>query len=105
MEAETIAQESGIETEGSALGGIDVYDINAGDSIEVKNVDFSTAGAGTFTARVASAAPVKAPRTMPSSCISTAPPARSSARFRFPTPAAGQLENRDHYGARCHGRA
>lgn len=66
-EAETIAWEcsidtsiasttkAGIETEACSQGGMDVCDIDNGDYIKVKNVDFGDAGAGTFTASVASA--------------------------------------------------
>ena len=52
-EAETIAWESGVETGPGSLGGIVVHDIDAGDYIEVRNVDFGAAGAGRFTAWVA----------------------------------------------------
>ncbi|RYD61377.1 MAG: carbohydrate-binding protein, partial [Verrucomicrobiaceae bacterium] len=54
VEAETMAWESGIETQPFGQGGIDVCDINDGDSIEVRNVDFALLGAGAFTAKVAS---------------------------------------------------
>jgi len=54
-EAETIAWESGIETEACAEGGLNVTSIEHGDSIKVKSVDFGT-GAVSFEARVASAA-------------------------------------------------
>ncbi|OXM87036.1 family 43 glycosylhydrolase [Paenibacillus rigui] len=54
-EAETIAWESGIKTEPSSLGGMDVYNIDNGDYIKVKNVDFGTTGAGQFSASVSSA--------------------------------------------------
>lgn len=53
-EAETIAWESGIETEACSKGGMNVYDINAGDYIKVSNVDFGTKGASTFSANVSS---------------------------------------------------
>jgi len=54
-EAETIAWESGVQTEATSDtgGGMDVTSINNGDYIKVRNVDFST-GATTFDARVAS---------------------------------------------------
>jgi hypothetical protein len=55
QEAETIAWGSGIETEPSSEGGMNVGWIENGDSIKVKGVAFG-AGARTFTARVASAA-------------------------------------------------
>lgn len=53
-EAETICWESGIETEKCSEGGMDVCNIENGDWIKVKGVDFGT-GAVTFDARVASA--------------------------------------------------
>jgi arabinoxylan arabinofuranohydrolase len=52
VEAETIAWESGIETESSSQGGIAVHDIDDGDFIQVKNVDFGTSGAKSFSASV-----------------------------------------------------
>jgi len=53
-EAETIAWESGVQTEVSSDtgGGMDVTSINNGDYIKVKSVDFGT-GATSFDARVA----------------------------------------------------
>ncbi len=53
QEFETIGWGSGIETEVSSEGGMDVGFINNGDYIKVKNVAFGS-GATTFTARVAS---------------------------------------------------
>ncbi|WP_437963383.1 glycoside hydrolase family 43 protein [Sorangium sp. So ce260] len=53
-EAETIAWESGVETEACSEGGMDVGMIENGDYIKVKGVDFGT-GAVSFDARVASA--------------------------------------------------
>jgi arabinoxylan arabinofuranohydrolase len=53
QEAETIAWESGVETEPASEGGRDVGYIENGDYIKVKGVGFG-AGAGSFTARVAS---------------------------------------------------
>ena len=53
-EAETIAWESGVETETCSEGGMDVCEIEDGDYIKVKDVDFGT-GATSFEARVASA--------------------------------------------------
>jgi hypothetical protein len=54
-EAETMAWESGIETEVCGEGGMNVTAISNGDYIKVKGVDFGT-GATSFSARVASAA-------------------------------------------------
>jgi hypothetical protein len=53
QEAETIAGESGVETEASSEGGMNVGWIENGDWIKVKGVAFG-AGATSFTARVAS---------------------------------------------------
>ncbi len=53
-EAETICWESGIETEKCSEGGMDVGNIENGDYIKVKGVDFGS-GATSFDARVASA--------------------------------------------------
>jgi hypothetical protein len=53
QEAETIAWGSGIETEASTEGGLNVSHTNNGDYVKVKNVAFGN-GAATFTARVAS---------------------------------------------------
>jgi hypothetical protein len=53
-EAETICWESGVETEVCSEGGMDVGNIENGDYIKVKGVDFG-AGATNFQARVASA--------------------------------------------------
>ncbi|NKY39106.1 family 43 glycosylhydrolase [Cellulomonas septica] len=54
QEAETIAWGSGIETEPSSEGGMNVGWIENGDYVEVKGVAFGT-GATSFSARVASA--------------------------------------------------
>jgi len=54
QEAETIAWSSGIETEAASEGGRDVGWIENGDYLKVKGVAFG-AGAGSFSARVASA--------------------------------------------------
>jgi arabinoxylan arabinofuranohydrolase len=54
VQAETICWESGVETETCSEGGIDVCNIENGDYIKVKGVDFGT-GASSFEARVASA--------------------------------------------------
>ena len=54
-EAETICWESGVETEKCSEGGMDVCNIENGDYIKVKGVNFGTSGATAFDARVASA--------------------------------------------------
>ncbi|MBO0883428.1 MAG: family 43 glycosylhydrolase, partial [Mycobacterium sp.] len=54
QEAETIAWESGVETQASSEGGMNVGWIENGDWIKVKGVAFG-AGATSFNARVASA--------------------------------------------------
>jgi hypothetical protein len=54
QEAETIAWATGVETERSSEGGMNVGWIENGDSIKVKGAGFG-AGAKSFTARVASA--------------------------------------------------
>lgn len=54
QEAETIAWETGVETEPSTEGGMNVAHVSNGDYIKVKGVAFG-AGATSFTARVASA--------------------------------------------------
>jgi hypothetical protein len=61
VEAETIAVASGVETQRSSQGGMSVCDIDDGDYIQVKNVDFGQVGAGTFSASVASVASDAAP--------------------------------------------
>ncbi len=53
-EAETIAWESGVETEPGPQGGMVVHAIHDGDFIQVKSVDFGRDGAGAFSASVAS---------------------------------------------------
>jgi len=53
VEGETIAFSSGLKTEVSSAGGIDVTKIDNGDYIKVKNVNFGS-GATSFDARVAS---------------------------------------------------
>jgi arabinoxylan arabinofuranohydrolase len=55
QEAETIAWESGVETEAATEGGRNVGYIDNGDYLKVKGVGFG-AGATSFTARVASGA-------------------------------------------------
>ncbi len=54
QEAETIAFESGVETQPSSEGGLNVSQIENGDWIKVKGVGFGS-GAASFSARVASA--------------------------------------------------
>jgi arabinoxylan arabinofuranohydrolase len=54
QEAETIAWETGVETERASAGGMNVGWIENGDWIKVKGAAFGT-GATSFTARVASA--------------------------------------------------
>jgi arabinoxylan arabinofuranohydrolase len=56
VEAETMNAQSGIETEPSSEGGIDVTDIQDGDWIRICGVDFGAQGASHFEARVASVA-------------------------------------------------
>jgi arabinoxylan arabinofuranohydrolase len=53
-EAETIAWETGIETEACSEGGLDVTAIDNGDYIKVEEVEFGS-GTTSFAARVASA--------------------------------------------------
>jgi arabinoxylan arabinofuranohydrolase len=53
-EAETMAKESGIQTEECSEGGRDVCNIENGDWVMVKGVDFGS-GAASFEARVSSA--------------------------------------------------
>jgi arabinoxylan arabinofuranohydrolase len=54
-EAETMAQQSGIYTEPCSEGGMDVTNIVNGNWIMVRGVDFTSAGATNFTARIATA--------------------------------------------------
>ena len=54
IQAETICWESGVETENCSEGGINVCNIENGDYIKVKGVNFGS-GAVSFEARVASA--------------------------------------------------
>jgi arabinoxylan arabinofuranohydrolase len=62
VEAETIAWEYGIETKpaGDKAGNMVVTNIDDGDHVEVKNVDFGSPGARTFAACVASDKKTKA---------------------------------------------
>ncbi|HEX2926875.1 MAG TPA: carbohydrate-binding protein [Ruminiclostridium sp.] len=53
-EAETMAQETGINTEACTEGGRDVCNIENGDWVRVRGVDFGSTGAASFDARVAS---------------------------------------------------
>ncbi|SDF45266.1 Carbohydrate binding module (family 6) [Lentzea fradiae] len=53
QEGETIAWGSGVETEPSSEGGMNLSHLNNGDYVKLKNVAFGN-GARTFTARVAS---------------------------------------------------
>jgi arabinoxylan arabinofuranohydrolase len=53
VQAETICWESGVETERCGEGGMNVCDVDNGDFIKIKGVDFG-AGATSFEARVAS---------------------------------------------------
>lgn len=55
VEAETLNAQSGIETEPCSAGGMNVTDVQAGDWIKVRGVDFGTSGAQGFSASVASA--------------------------------------------------
>ncbi len=57
VEAETIAQDSGIDTGPCREGGMDVTNILNGNWIMLRGVDFTSAGATNFTARIASAGP------------------------------------------------
>jgi len=52
-EAETIAWETGVETEPSSAGGMAVADIDDGDFIQVRNVDFGAKSPQSFRASVA----------------------------------------------------
>lgn len=54
VEAETTNAQSGIETGKCSEGGMDVTEIDNGDWIRLRGVDFGTAGANSFTASVAS---------------------------------------------------
>ena len=55
VEAETMAQQSGIATEPCVEGGMDVTNIFNGNWTMLRGVDFTSAGATNFTARIASA--------------------------------------------------
>ena len=51
-EAETICWEEGVETSEDSTKGVYVTDIDKGDYIKVKSVDFGSIGAGLFTANI-----------------------------------------------------
>jgi arabinoxylan arabinofuranohydrolase len=53
VEAETTNAQSGIETEPCSAGGMDVTDLQDGDWIKVRGVDFASTGAQSFSASVA----------------------------------------------------
>lgn len=53
VEAETMNAQSGIATETSKAGGMNVCNIDNGDWIKVRGIDFGKKGAGKFTASVA----------------------------------------------------
>ncbi len=55
VEAETTNAQRGIETEPCSEGGMNVSEIGDGDWIRLRGVDFGSAGAESFSARVASA--------------------------------------------------
>jgi arabinoxylan arabinofuranohydrolase len=54
VEAETFADQKGIETEPCSAGGMNVCNIENGDWITIKGVDFGTKGAKRFAAKAAS---------------------------------------------------
>lgn len=54
VEAETMSNHNGIETEVCSAGGMDLAYIDNGDWIMVEGVDFGSTGPGSFTASVAS---------------------------------------------------
>ncbi len=56
VEAETMNAQSGIETETCSAGGMDVTQINDGDWVKVRGVDFGASSATSFSASVASTA-------------------------------------------------
>lgn len=55
VEAETFAAQHGVETEPCAAGGMNLHDLQDGDWVLLRGVDFGEAGAKKFRARVASA--------------------------------------------------
>lgn len=56
VEAETMAAQSGIETERCSEGGMNLTELQSGDWVKIRGVNFGSAGATGFSARVASAA-------------------------------------------------
>ena len=54
VQAETFAAQSGVETERCSEGGMNLYDLQDGDWVRVRGVDFGAKGAKKFHARVAS---------------------------------------------------
>ncbi|HEY3500149.1 MAG TPA: glycoside hydrolase family 43 protein [Polyangiaceae bacterium] len=56
VEAETFNAQDGVETEPCSDGGMNLSNLQDGDWIRVRGVDFGSAGARSFRARVASAA-------------------------------------------------
>lgn len=54
QEGETMSNQSGIDVENCSAGGMDLAYIDNGDWIMVEGVDFGSAGAGSFSASVAS---------------------------------------------------
>jgi arabinoxylan arabinofuranohydrolase len=55
VEAETLNAQSGIETEPSSAGGMNLTDLQSGDWVRLRGVDFGADGAEAFGASVASA--------------------------------------------------
>jgi arabinoxylan arabinofuranohydrolase len=55
VEAETFAAQQGVETEPCSEGGMNLHDLQDGDWVRVRGVDFGADGAKKFHARVASA--------------------------------------------------
>lgn len=53
VEAETFAAQQGVETEPCSEGGMNLADLQKGDWVRVRGVDFGAKGAKTFSARVA----------------------------------------------------
>lgn len=54
VEGETFAAQSGVETEPNPDGGMNLHDLQDGDWVLLRGVDFGAQGATKFTARVAS---------------------------------------------------
>lgn len=55
VEGETFAAQQGVETEPCSEGGMNLHDLQDGDWVSLRGVDFGAAGAKKFHARVASA--------------------------------------------------